>query len=189
MTFLVVAPASLALYTNYMKPLLYTLGVLALLVIGFFAFNSYIYHEKQADTDVPATTEEIKDTPVIIGENMDGEADPSMMNLGMKQWVWQYTTTKNGDKVMPKVPGKFTLTFEESGRFSVGTDCNSMGGEYTTEWNALTLSDMFSTMMYCEGSQEGEFAGYLSEVTQYELTSRGELILTMKDGAGTVTLR
>lgn len=34
-----------------MKILLWVLGILAVLVIGFYALNAYIYNEKQADED------------------------------------------------------------------------------------------------------------------------------------------
>ena len=170
-----------------MKPLLYTLGVLALLVIGFFAFNSYIYNAKQAEAPI---VEEDMPTGEIVGENMEGEADSSVMKLGMKEWVWQYTTKSTGEKVTPKVPGAFGIAFSVNDtRFVVGTDCNRMGGTYTTSGNEMKLTDIFSTKMYCEGSQEGEFAGFLGEVTTYAFTSRGELILYMKDNQGTITLR
>lgn len=36
------------------KALLITAGIIVLLVIGFFALNSYIYNEKQGDNPEPA---------------------------------------------------------------------------------------------------------------------------------------
>jgi hypothetical protein len=48
---------------------------------------------------------------------------------------------------------------------------------------------MMSTLMFCEGSQEGEFTAALGETVGYHFTGKGELILELKDKKGTVTLR
>lgn len=55
-----------------MKTLLIAVGVLVLLVGGFFAFNAYIYDEKQGDgglvADYKAATYYISGAPVFLGE-------------------------------------------------------------------------------------------------------------------------
>lgn len=124
-----------------------------------------------------------------VMQHFEGEADPDVMTLTMKPWKWVSTTLRDGTKVMPKLAGEFGVTFDEIGRFSVDTDCNTMGGEYTTEDDSITMSDMISTMMYCEGSMEGEFAAYLNDAEEYQFTTRGELIILMKEGKGTVLLK
>lgn len=124
-----------------------------------------------------------------VVQGFEGEADPGRMSLRMKPWKWVSTTLRDGQKVMPKLAGEFGITFDDTGRFSVDTDCNTMGGEYATHENILTLSDMMSTMMYCEGSKEGEFAAYLSDAEEYQFTTNGELVITMKDGKGSILFR
>jgi heat shock protein HslJ len=127
-----------------------------------------------------------------IGElvqNFEGEADPSKMTLGMKVWTWVRTEYSDGKKVSPKKVDAFTLTFNKDGTLSVKTDCNNMGGSYTVKGGALSFSNMVSTLMFCDGSQEGEFSAMLSAVTNYRFTSKGELILDLKAGEGTVILR
>lgn len=160
------------------------IGLLVLLVIiglvaGFFKLNDYIYEEKQA-TSTPE---------VIVGENLDGEADPSRMTLDMTKWRWISAQYEDGRIVKPKTEGVFTLSFDKSGRFSASTDCNSMGGSYEATKTAITFTDMMSTLMYCEGSQEGVFAELLRDTAGYHFTSRGELILSLKYDSGTVTFR
>lgn len=127
-----------------------------------------------------------------IGEwvkDFEGEADVKRMSLDMKKWIWIKTQMNDGTVTKPKVDGSFTLTFNKDGSVGVGTDCNSMGGKYITKGNTLTFSQMMSTMMYCEGSQEQEFSNKLNEVGSYLFTSKGELILEIKMDSGTMVFR
>lgn len=128
-----------------------------------------------------------------IGEfvkDFEGEADVNKMNLGMKKWNWVKTQMNDGKVVTPKVEGKFTLTFNKDGKVSVGTDCNSMGGIYKVgEDKKIVFDQMMSTKMYCEGSQEQEFASALNEVGSYMFTSKGELILEIKMDSGSMIFR
>ena len=127
-----------------------------------------------------------------IGElvqNFEGEASPSKMTLTMKKWEWVKTATNDGKVTTPKKKGVFTLTFGTDGRVSVGTDCNNMGGTYTVNGEKLTFSQMMSTMMYCEGSQEQEFSSPLNDVASYLFTSKGELILEIKMDSGTIMFK
>lgn len=121
--------------------------------------------------------------------DFEGEADPSRMSLDMKEWVWQGTLMNDGREVKPKTAGSFSVTFVKDGTFSAKTDCNSMGGKYTLNESQITVSDIFSTKMYCEGSQETEFAGFLTNASVYRFTSKGELILDLKFDSGSVTFR
>lgn len=257
---------------TYMKNILIYAGIaVVVLVGGFFALNSYIYNEKQADF-VPGETAEatgtilaidteqaIVDGPVVITletengtpvtiavpsmglplcpayqannigdvyllsagdeievrgtvsedgsivpcesadhyfrttpiviDDFEGEADPKKMSLGMKTWVWERTEMNDGTVVVPAKPGVFTVTFLPDGRLGVGTDCNSVGGSYTAEGGSLFVTDMISTQMYCEGSQEGIFTTYLQDATTFTFTSKGELILDLKYDSGSVIFR
>ncbi len=116
-----------------------------------------------------------------VVKDFEGEANPSTMKLDMKAWTWMQTTYSAGTAFVPKNTGKFILTFEKN-RFSSKTDCNGVGGEYTIKGNKMTLSKMMSTLMFCEGSQEAEYGKMLADVISYDFTSRGELLLNLKDG-------
>src|SRR3989344_4274380 len=124
-----------------------------------------------------------------VEQNFEGEADPSRMTLDMKTWNWVSALYSDGREILPKKAGAFTLTFENDGRFSATTDCNGVGGTYTADNGRITFSEMMSTLMFCEGSQEGEFTQMLANTSGYLFTSRGELILELKFDSGTVTFR
>jgi len=124
-----------------------------------------------------------------VEQNFPGEADPSRMTLDMKTWEWISALYEDGRTVKPVQEGKFTLTFAKDGKFSARTDCNSIGGSYASTGSAITFSDMMSTLMYCEGSQEGVFSTLLADTASYHFTSKGQLILELKNDSGTATFR
>ena len=125
-----------------------------------------------------------------VVQGFEGEADPARMTLSMQTWTWVSTLYNNDTIIAPKKAKSFTLTFKKDGSFSATTDCNSMSGTYsTTKDNKISFGKIASTMMYCDGSQEGEFAKMLQEVQSYHFTSKGELIFDFKFDSGTMTFR
>ena len=125
----------------------------------------------------------------VVEADFPGEANPPSMTLGMKTWAWQSALYNDGREILPAKDGVFTLTFEDDNTFSVTTDCNSAGGTYQTSENSLTFSDIFSTEMYCENSQEAEFLKLFMDTNMYHFNSRGELIFDLKCDSGAVTFR
>jgi len=127
-----------------------------------------------------------------IGEwvkDFEGEADTSKMNLGMKTWDWIQTTVGEDVLVVPQKPNVFNIKFNTDKTFSAKTDCNGVGGSYITNGSKLVFSQMMSTLMYCENSQEQDYSKMLSEVSGYSFTSRGELILDLGVTGGIMTFR
>lgn len=64
-----------------------------------------------------------------------------------------------------------------------------MGGSYVAGADTIMFSQIFSTKMYCEGSQETEFASLLENTQGYHFTSRGQLILDLKFDSGSAIFR
>lgn len=124
----------------------------------------------------------------VVAQDFEGEADPSRMTLGMHTWKWVSLKTDDGKTVLPK-KDVFTLTFNKDNTFQATTDCNGVGGEYSSTQSALAFSQMMSTLMYCEGSQEAEFKSILENTAGYEFTSKGELILNLKGDKGVAYFR
>jgi heat shock protein HslJ len=124
-----------------------------------------------------------------VAQDFAGEADPARMTLGMKPWAWVAARYSDGTELVPRQVDAFTLTFGPDGRFTATTDCNRMGGTYTTAADALTFGDVFATRMFCEGSQENEFSALLDAVVSYRFTARGQLLLTLDADAGSVEFR
>ena len=124
-----------------------------------------------------------------VVRDFEGEADPSRMTLGMTRWRWVRASYNDGRQIVPRQSSRFTLEFADNGRFSATTDCNSMSGSYTATKNTISFGPIASTEMYCEGSQEADFAALLEGAQGYHFTSRGELVLELKFDSGTVTFR
>ncbi len=96
--------------------------------------------------------------------------------LVANEWVW--IKTELGTRpivdpnlvVTPNKKGDFVLTFLDEGSISIKTDCNRMGGTYKFSENKITFGSFMSTLMYCEGSKENEFAKMLQENKIYSLS-------------------
>lgn len=131
----------------------------------------------------------INNPPVRIAENPEGEADPARMTLFITEWEWISAQYNDGKELKPKIPGQFVLIFKKDGTFTAKTDCNSMGGQYVVKDRLIAFSNIFSTKMFCEGSQEADFAKLLENTSSFFFTNRGQLILELKYDSGTVTFR
>jgi heat shock protein HslJ len=162
-----------------MKKLLYAVAALGLVIAGYYLYMYWaLGNDSVAQPDQP-----------IVGENLDGEADPSRMSLTMTTWRWQNALYNDGREVKPSKPEAFTLKFKNDGTFSATTDCNGAGGNYVATGETLTFSGIVSTLMYCEGSTEGQFLELLTNTSGYHFTSRGELVLDLKFDSGSVVFR
>jgi heat shock protein HslJ len=107
----------------------------------------------------------------------------------MKKWGWQSTDYQGGKTVIPKRTGAFTLSFGSDNRFSATTDCNTVAGGYTISNDKIKFSQMISTKMYCEGSEEAVLTKLLTDTEAYHFTSKGELILTLASTSGSAIFR
>lgn len=151
------------------------------LIAAFYSFDNYL-KKRQMELNPP-----VHEQPIVGELEEGGEADPSRMTLFITTWRW-ISATVDGEEVKPKNEGQFTVAFDTAGRFTATTDCNSMGGSYNANAANISFTEMASTQMYCEGSQEADFAAILASAESYRFTVRGELILNLKNG-GTATFR
>ena len=119
-----------------------------------------------------------------VEANFSGEANPAVMKLDQKKWQWVRTNYTDGRVFVAKKAEAFSLTFTGNGTVSGTTDCNRVSGTYTTGSSTLVFGAMASTQMYCDGSEEGVFNETLGQVASYSFTSKGELELGLKAGAG-----
>lgn len=124
---------------------------------------------------------------IEVEQNFAGEADPSIMTLGMKTWYWEKTQYNNDSVLKPTSAKVFSLTFETNGKVLINTDCNTMQGEYSVTDQQITFSNMLSTRMFCADSQEQEFSKMLTSVSSYFFTGKGRLILELKYDSGSMT--
>ncbi|MBY0376645.1 META domain-containing protein [Patescibacteria group bacterium] len=163
----------------------FTILILGFLIVsGFFMLNDYIYEQKQAPKDQVVVPKE------IVGENLEGEADPSRMTLGMNAWTWVADIYADGKRINRSDSKPFKLSLGDDGRFTASGDCNAISGTYTTDDKKnISFSQIVSTKMYCEGSKENDFTFMLGDTAAYHFTSRGELILQLKFDNGLAVFR
>jgi len=81
-----------------------------------------------------------------------------------------------------------TLVFDADGVGGNGS-CNTFGGDYTLDNGKLTIEQIFSTLMYCDGVMEQESAYFtaLQEAAGYQI-KEGNLQILNADGQVTLTL-
>jgi len=122
----------------------------------------------------------------MVAQDFEGEADPAVRTLGMKSWVWEKTLYNNDTSFEPQKVGIFTIIFGDDQRVQIGTDCNRMQGAYKLDSKQIEFTDIISTRMFCEDSQEQLFEGMLKNVSSYFFTSRGQLILELQFDSGSM---
>lgn len=118
--------------------------------------------------------------------NNDGDAAKS---LTTKLWVWEKTEMNDDSSMTPKKKGAFSLSFGKDNNVNITTDCNNMSGTYSLKDNTLTFGPMMATEMFCEGSQEDEFASKLKQVQNYLFTDDGKLVLEIKMDSGVMIFK
>lgn len=121
-----------------------------------------------------------------VAQNFEGETASKKMTITMKKWDWVKTLYSDDKLVTPLTQNRFSVTFKDDHTFSATTDCNNIGGKYNMKDNTINFSEMLSTQMYCEGSQEMDFIKMLNQTQNYLFDSNGELVLTMKLDSGSI---
>lgn len=141
------------------------------------------------DRIAPQTTESGPGNSIIVNYLDRAATDPmtTQPSVGKSlRLVLDPVTMQFGEVVQPNKKDAFIVMFKNDGTFTATTDCNTVGGKYVSTKDTISLSDIFSTKMYCEGSQENEYASLLEKTTHYMFTSKGELVLLLKYDSGSV---
>jgi heat shock protein HslJ len=102
--------------------------------------------------------------------------------LSNTSWVW-FSTVTGGVSAMAPVGDKFVLTFGKDKQLNSSTDCNRLMGKYEAGTSSLSVGPLAMTMMFCDGSKEGEYAAGLSKATSYVLDGQ---MLTLTSASGTM---
>ena len=112
-------------------------------------------------------------------------------DLYSKTWVWVEIYYNNDVTIKPHPgnQGAFTLDFKKDGSLSIGTDCNNMSATFELSSNQLVFGPIATTLMYCESSQEHEFAEYLDDVQSYYITDDNELALMFPYDTGAMVFK
>ena len=117
-------------------------------------------------------------------EVVQDEKQKKILTSGV--WIWNKTLdgtgpdANKGGEILPKKTNAFTLSFTNDGKVVGKTDCNSFSGTYEFSSGKISFGPLASTLMYCEGSQEGDFIKMLTNSTSsqaYLDDSKNQLIL------------
>jgi heat shock protein HslJ len=172
-----------------------------LLVVLIITSLAYVYtsqveaphiYDDKADNDkvedvkdnypVPATPSDSND-PADPADSADVEEsiDSYQSPLQGSSWIWDGIIDKDGKTTFtPRRPEAYMLQFTDT-RISSRTDCNTIGGIYRVEGQTIVISEMMSTLMYCEDSDETIYSSSLSTVSTYKEVD-DNLYLIMEDG-------
>jgi heat shock protein HslJ len=148
-------------------------GILALVVAAAF----FIADMEKTKAPEVATTE----TPT----SQDDSPAPGAGSVDGTSWEWVQTANADGTVTKPADSSKFVLTFSGD-VFSSTTDCNSMRGALAVDGEVLSMGQIASTKMFCEGSLEGEYAQDLQLVGSHQISGDTLTLIQLKD-AGTMT--
>jgi heat shock protein HslJ len=99
-------------------------------------------------------------------------------------WQWQAQVDSSGETstTVPN-PENYTVLFNEDGTVSVQNDCNGGGGGYTLDGESLTLTGLFTTLIFCgDQSLDAVFNMALNQVESYAVAN-GVLTLNLADGS------
>jgi heat shock protein HslJ len=111
---------------------------------------------------------------------------PAGSNLLGKTWLWQKTEYNNGKDIPVPTPANYTLQFLPGGQVSIKADCNTGSGRYAVTNNVdLTISIETLTRAICPPeSLSDEYINELNDTGSYKVEPNGELVLSLKSGAG-----
>ncbi len=125
--------------------------------------------------------------PLVMGACANLPAEQAITDA---DWQWsEMVETEPASQSRVADPGSYTLRLASDGSLGIRADCNVVGGSYQLEGSALTIELGPSTLAFCgEESLDTQFLGFLSQVESYAIEN-GELILSLKDGAGQMTFR
>lgn len=115
------------------------------------------------------------------------EESSSNSRLFDNSWVWVRTEYLDGD-ILQSRTDRFVLTFNEAGTMNSSTDCNSLSGDFVIDGEVLSFGPFMSTLMYCDGSLEGDYGSNLALTNSYTIVG-DELRLNLDRDFGVMVFR
>ncbi len=97
---------------------------------------------------------------------------------------WMLTRLHNPTGVQEITMKKAFIKFDEERKSAGGNgSCNSFGGSFAVVGDSISISQLFSTKMYCDGVQQTEdsFFSLLQKVNRFEVKDKALVLLNGKD--------
>lgn len=160
--------------------------VLIAIIVWGGTRNQVVAPEQPAVSVVEDSNEVVVPAPAQ-GKRPAGSAPAADPKLLIGTWVWQRTVVRDAPIITPKAAGKFAVTFSADGKINGTTDCNSYFGTYKVGSDSvITVGNLGSTLMFCEGSQEMVFTSQLATGHQYSFDDKGNLLINFDNDAGSM---
>lgn len=120
---------------------------------------------------------------VVTGGKSDVTTIPALTGV---TWKWKSSTDSSFTTTSPSDSSLYTIEFKSDGTVAIRADCNNVAGTYTTNQQAITISLGPSTLAACRaGSLDQEFLHSVSNAAAYSFYNN-DLILDLKEGAGSM---
>ena len=101
-------------------------------------------------------------------------------------WSWQGTQMKDGTRIVPDKPDRYTLNFQPGGQVAVTADCNRGSSSYLLNGSQLSFGVVALTKMMCPpGSRDTEFLKELASVAGQNFNGT-DLVLGLQGDAGSM---
>lgn len=121
----------------------------------------------------------------LIGSlRFDDDPPPDSAEGPLSGTDWQWIMLENSDDTVYPVPNpaRYTLSFAADGSLSGQADCNDIVGSWSREGDTLSLT-LLTTLADCgERSMADPFVSGLNQVTGFEISADGDLLLRLADG-------
>ena len=140
----------------------------------------------QPNVTVTGTELTLSAGDVVVAFESRELAEPDLPFIGT---TWTVESLISGDAVSSAPGGAVaTLTFADDGSFTIETGCNSGGGRYVLDGNALTVRDAFTTLIDCGGAAgqlEGAVLGVLgADAIEVTIESSTLTLMAGDEGLG-----
>lgn len=125
---------------------------------------------------------------IIIGSILAACSVTASTSLTGTWKLISYGSPANPTPAAPNV--ETSLTFESGGMLGGNVGCNSFGGDYKVEGDAITFSSINSTLMACDEAimqQEGAVFNVLVDTATFNIDDN-TLTVTSADGNSVVVL-
>lgn len=95
--------------------------------------------------------------------------EPLSSSTLFSSWNWKYTDLNNGTKRTAPQGDLYVLSLASTSAYRSTTDCNALSGTFVVDVEVLSFGPAVSTKMFCEGSEETEYARELGLTNSYTL--------------------
>jgi heat shock protein HslJ len=122
----------------------------------------------------------VPEMKISTGENTENQSSGNAATLNNTVWRWE-SAENSQDKTTIDKPENYQLEFMPDGKLGLKADCNGGGGSYKADGNKLTISEIFTTKMFCgEKSLDQRFLQGLERARTFRIEGNALLL----EGAG-----